>query len=1104
MNPIRFLLRNLWFYRKPYLAVAAGVIVSTAVLTGALIVGDSVQFSLRRYTDIRLGTIRYSLPQGDRFFRQKLADELPSGTQIPVAPAIRCGAIAINSDKNLRINQVEVTGIDSRFAGFWDRLLPVPQEDQAILSKNVAAKLGLQTGDEMLLRIQKVGKTPANAPFSAEREASVSVRVKVAGILRDEQMGRFSLKSNQTAPYNIFVSLPQLASLLGMKGYANLLVAGDKVGGKTGQLTSGKALRACWKPEDAGLHFTALPGKENNDSEWEITSDRIFFDDSTAAAIESVIPHCGSVLTYLVNAISANAKSTPYSFVTAANENFLNENVAPGEIIVNEWLAQDLGISSGDKISLRYFIMGPLRKMKEDSAIFHVKRVIPDKTLPGDPRLMPDFPGMSDAGNCRDWETGAPIDLKKIRDKDERYWKMYRGTPKAFISLETGEKIWDNRFGHHTAFRFHASQKDLAAIKTSLMEKLRPEHFGLTFQPVYREGQTAAGHSTDFGQLFLSLSFFIILSAVLLTAMLFGLLAGSRMAETAILTAIGFRRQQIFGMLAAEALLVALAGAIPGVFAGILYNKGLIFGLNTLWYDAINTSMVVMNIEPMTLLYGILSGLCLSLLVLLTVLAINLRNPLASMVKGGSGVRDTAISRKIRLWIVMTGLVAVGSSLGLILELLIRGQVMDVALFLTAGALLLLGLLCLLEFLLARVTMKETNTVSRFAELVVKNLGLNRKRTMAVVTLLALGTFTIVITGANRRTFYGTESSRSSGTGGFLFWAETTIPILNDLDTPAGARNYGLEDEALLRQVRFIQFVRMDGDDASCLNLNQVSRPALLGVPPQYFDRVQAFHFTSLLSTTNPESPWKILQKPLAPDMIAGFADQSVITWGLQKKTGDTLFYTDESGKILKIKLMGGLDNSVFQGNLLVSDSLLHIFYPSAGGSRVMLVDGPACIKDTLACRLEAIFRDQGMMITTTASRLATFNSVENTYLSVFMLLGGLGVIIGTVGLGILIFQAIRQRQREFAIYLALGFTGKFILRLIIAEHIAMLLVAIFIGGVAALAGILPSLVSPGYTLPGLFLAGILLVLLGNGLLWIGLAGRAVMKTNLLQGLRDE
>ncbi|MEI6681130.1 MAG: FtsX-like permease family protein [Bacteroidota bacterium] len=1104
MNRIRLLLRNLWFYRKPYLAVAAGVMVSTAILTGALIVGDSVQFSLRRYTDIRLGAIRYSLPQGERFFRQKLADELFSGTQIQGAPAIRCGAIAINSDKNLRINQVEVTGIDSRFTGFWDRLLPVPKEDAAILSKNVAEKLGLQTGDEMLLRIQKAGKTPANAPFSAEKEASVSVRVKIAGIVRDEQMGRFSLKSNQTAPFNIFVSLPRLASLLGMKGYANLLVAGDKGGVKTDLLNSGKALRACWKPEDAGLHFTALPGKEGNDGEWEITSDRIFFDDSTAAAIESVIPQCGSVLTYLVNAISTQGKSTPYSFVTAANENFLNENLAPGEIIVNKWLAQDLGIGSSDRVSLRYFIMGPLRTMKEDSAIFHVKRVIPDKIPLGDPQLMPDFPGMSDAGNCRDWETGAPIDLKKIRDKDERYWKIYRGTPKAFISLETGKKIWDNRFGHRTAFRFHASPKELAGIKTGLMQKLRPEQYGLVFQPVYREGQAAAGHSTDFGQLFLSLSFFIILSAVLLTAMLFALLARSRMAETAILAATGFRRQQIFGMLAAEALLVTLAGAIPGALAGILYNKILIFGLNTLWYDAVNTSMVVMDIQPMTLLYGILSGVGLSLLVLIAVLAKNLRNPLALMVKGDFGVRNVAASLKTRLWGVMTGLAAVGSALGLILQQLIHGQAMDVTLFLTAGALLLLGQLCLLNYLLARATVKETVGISRFPELVVKNLGLNRKRSMAVVTLLALGTFTIVITGANRRTFYGTESSRSSGTGGFLFWAQTTIPILNDLNTPAGARNYGLEDEALLRQVRFTQLTRLDGDDASCLNLNQVSRPALLGVPPQYFDGIHAFSFTSLVSATNPGSPWATLQKPLAPGMIAGFADQTVITWGLQKKTGDTLFYRDESGKMLKIKLMGGLENSLFQGNILVSDSLLHIFYPSAGGSRVMLVDGPASLKDTLASRLESLFRDQGMMITTTASRLATFNSVENTYLSVFMLLGGLGVILGTVGLGIVIFQTIRQRKREFAIYLALGFTGKFIFRLIVAEHVAMLLSAIFTGGVAALAGILPSLVSPGYSLPGLFLSAIILALVGNGLLWIWLAGRGVMKTGLLKALRDE
>jgi len=38
------------------------------------------------------------------------------------------------------------------------------------------------------------------------------------------------------------------------------------------------------------------------------------------------------------------------------------------------------------------------------------------------------------------------------------------------------------------------------------------------------------------------------------------------------------------------------------------------------------------------------------------------------------------------------------------------------------------------------------------------------------------------------------------------------------------------------------------------------------------------------------------------------------------------------------------------------------------------------------------------MDVTKTSEKLASFNAVENTYLSVFMLLGGLGVIMGISG----------------------------------------------------------------------------------------------------------
>ena len=405
---------------------------------------------------------------------------------------------------------------------------------------------------------------------------------------------------------------------------------------------------------------------------------------------------------------------------------------------------------------------------------------------------------------------------------------------------------------------------------------------------------------------------------------------------------------------------------------------------------------------------------------------------------------------------------------------------------------------------LQKTLLATTEDIPGFSGLVIRNAALNRGRTMTVITLLALGTFSVVITGANRKTFYGDETSRRSGTGGFLLWAENTLPVMYDLNSTAGIKAYGLQEEGFPGKVRFIQMTRMDGDDASCLNLNKVSRPVMLGIPPNLFDRLQAFSFTSLLPSVNRDHPWNYLDNRLAPDIIAGFADQTVITWALGRNIGDTLIYQDESGKKLKIILAGGLDNSIFQGNIVVSDNLLRLFYPSAGGSHVMLIDGEALPGDTLARRLEMLFRDQGMMVTPTSSRLAAFAAVENTYLSVFLLLGGLGVMIGTVGLGIVILQNIRQRKSEFAVYLALGFRKKFILQLIMAEHAMMLLSGLLLGLISALAGILPSLVSPGYAVPGLFISGIILVIFLNGLLWIWFPAKAAVKNDLLPGLRDE
>ncbi len=153
----------------------------------------------------------------------------------------------------------------------------------------------------------------------------------------------------------------------------------------------------------------------------------------------------------------------------------------PGEdgIFVNEWLASDLGLKPGDTVRLDYFVPGPLRKLEEHSVSMKVERVVPMEGIFGDMNLMPELPGLSDAGHCRDWEAGIPIDLEKIRDKDEDYWNEFRGTPKAFISLRTATGLWKNRFGDYTAMRYRAVEMDAVAIEKVFRDNLDPADLGI-------------------------------------------------------------------------------------------------------------------------------------------------------------------------------------------------------------------------------------------------------------------------------------------------------------------------------------------------------------------------------------------------------------------------------------------------------------------------------------------------------------------------------------------------------------------------------------------------------------------------------------------------
>src|SRR5437588_7447690 len=84
MTWTRLLFRNLFYHSRGNCAVLLGVVVGTAVLTGALLVGDSLRGSLRDLTLQQLDWVEQALVSG-RFLREVVADELGPTR---VAPAI--------------------------------------------------------------------------------------------------------------------------------------------------------------------------------------------------------------------------------------------------------------------------------------------------------------------------------------------------------------------------------------------------------------------------------------------------------------------------------------------------------------------------------------------------------------------------------------------------------------------------------------------------------------------------------------------------------------------------------------------------------------------------------------------------------------------------------------------------------------------------------------------------------------------------------------------------------------------------------------------------------------------------------------------------------
>ncbi len=1139
MSLWRLALRSISFYWRTNLAVLLAVVVATGVLTGALAVGDSVRYTLQKTLEARLGEVEFAvLPQG-RFFRAALADDLEQQLGGTVASVLQISGVITNGDGSRRVNRVQVLGVTDKFYAVGSGKSPFGKDpiEGIALSEAIAQRLGVAAGDEVVLRVEKPGLMPRDVPLASDKDRTVAFRLPVHALADDSTFGRFDLQANQVSALNVFVPLSWLGRQIDQPERANMLLAAHLKSG----LTAGEAslaVQKAWQLADAGLELERLPQQ----NVLELRSRRIFIDESISAEavkadearrgegvsplrLAGILPaeekqgqdalatesrRAAGVLTYFVNEIRFGDKATPYSTVAAIDdERLVPANMRSDEIIINQWLAADLSAKVGDSIDITYYVLGLRRHLLEQQSRFKVIRIISMDNPACDPKLMPAFPGLAEVNNCRDWKPGIPVDLDKIRSKDEQYWNEHRGTPKAFITLEAGQMRWRNQYGNLTAVRYPWREGLDQQVGQRLMSQIDPAAVGLFFQPVRERGSAASGQGTDFGGLFLGLSMFLIAAAVILTGLLFVFGVESRSQQVGLLLAVGWPAKRVRKLLLAEGGLVALLGTATGVGVGLLYTRLMVYGLGTLWSAAVAGTKVYFHARDLTLLWGGLGGFGVALFAVWMTLrkratrSASVGWALAHQ-SGYGGASPTLQPARLRgrLGTVVAVVAFVSVAVFLLIMPADSGEAMAGA-FLGAGALLLVGTQGLSQAVLRIVAGGWNKPMVSLQGLGLRNAARRSGRSLAVVGLLACGVFMVVAVGANRRNPLNEAKGRDSGTGGFALYGDSSIPILHDLNTDAGRKALGFSGQDL-NDVQAVQFRVRDGDDASCLNLNRAQQPRLMAVQADALRQRNAFKFTAVIEQGQEEKGWGLLRMDLEQGVVPAIGDYPTVFWALGKNIGDEVEYTDEMGRPFRVRIVGILANSVLQGSLIIAENELVARFPSVDGYRVFLIDTPPDKADAVAQKLSSGLRDYGLVLTPTQERLAAFGAVENTYLSIFTILGGLGLLLGSIGLGLVVLRNMLERRGELAMLRAIGFGRSRLKRMVFYEHWGLMLAGLACGVISALVAVIPALKSPGGEIPYVSLlvtvAGIAL----SGTVWVWLAGTLALRGKLLDALRHE
>jgi putative ABC transport system permease protein len=1078
--------RSLSYHWRSVLYLVIIIALLSSVITSSFLTGYSVKKSLKVHSLEKLGNTGFLISSGPRYFSAGLSKNISDLTGEKAVSILEIQGYCRNFTTGVTALNTNIYGVSNDFFSFHGNDTVLIKKGTVAINEKLAVHLGIKSGDDIIITFNELSPVPPSLPFAPSKTNSSSRVLKVGKILKPDEEGNFSLGISQIIPKNLFINLSDIFDVDLKPIIVNRLLIGNSM--KMTWNILNESLKRTLAPEDIGLSLR----RSEKTGNIELISDRIFIDKELVDRISTVIPSASPIITYLANSISNGKKSTPYSFVSALPASLYALPSKKDNIIINRWLAKDLEVSVNDTLILKWFSPASNLKLEEKSDKFIIDRIVDIDSIWSDASLMPDFPGISGRKTCSGWDVGEKLDMDLIRSKDEDYWNSYKGTPKAFILYEKGKELWGNNFGPATAIRFHGIT-DEKGIRSGLSGSFIPDRSGFSITEPRNEALKAAGESVDFSTLFLSLGIFMIASCIILLSLAVSLFFNSRKSEINTLFSLGFTNSWIGRLFLFETGVIALIGTVPGVFTGLLFNTLIIHALNSVWSGAVQTDTLSGYFSILPMIYGLL----ITVIISLVLLKVKTGHFLKSLVLRESGNYNGHSQRRNFSFFLLSFLSALGF---LIMSFLVTGNA--VLFSFSGGILMFISLILLTRQIIIGKSKDIENDQGNPIHLSKLYYAFNPSHAITPVIFIAAGIFAIFIAGANRMEISEKMLLTSGGTGGYILWGESAVPMNKDLNLPASRKEFGLDEDSL-DVITFVQAKLLSGNDASCLNLNHISLPPLLGLYPAEFIRKGSFSFVTRMKEFADKNPWHAIEKPSAGNTIYGIADQTVLEWGLKIKPGDTLIVKAETGQPLNIIIAAGLKSSVFQGYVLIGEDNLNRFFPSVSGYSVFLADGKKESSEFYKTTLTDRFSMFGISIESSTERLASFFEVNNTYLSVFTILGALGMLTGVIGLGFILLRNYEERKREFALLMATGFSIKKIRRMIFKEQLFILFTGIFSGIISAVLATLPS-VRSGADVPWklLLIVSVSIIMAGSAALMVAI--KNIKGESIISALRKE